>query len=68
MNCDMSLMNNKNNKANLRGLIAATGPVIPNEIQMDFSYRVTLNFERLPQETTGNFFRAPKSYIYNIIS
>ena len=52
--------NNGNNKANLKDIIAATGLVILNEIQIDiqidFSARVTLTFDRWHRKTIGHLF------------
>ena len=52
----------------MRYLIAVTGLVILNEIQINFSACVTLTFDRWPQETTGNLFHAPKSYECHFIT
>ena len=56
------------NNANLWDLIAATGFVVSNEIQIDFSARVTLKFNRWPQETIGNLFHAPKCYVCHFMA
>ena len=58
----------KAKKANLRDLIAATGFVISNEIQIDFSAHVILKFDRWARETIGNLFHAPKSYVCHFIA
>ena len=45
------------NKANLRNLIAATGLVILNRIQIvDFAASVTVKFDGWPRKTIGHFF------------
>ena len=57
-----------NNKANLRDLIAASDLVISNEIQINFSARVTLKFDKWPRKTIGNLFHASISYVCHIIA
>ena len=42
-------------------LIAAIGLVISNEIQIDFSARVTVKFDRWSREIIGNLFLLPKT-------
>ena len=50
------------NKANLRDLIAATGQVISNWIQIvNFSARVTVKFDGWPRKTIGHFY-----LLYNV--
>ena len=52
------------NKANLRDLIAATGLVISNWIQtVNFSARVTLEFDLWPRKTIGHFFYTMSSFV-----
>ena len=52
------------NKANLRDLIAATGLVISNWIQIvDFSACVTLKFDGWPQKTIGHIFYTMSSFV-----
>ena len=54
----------KLNKANLRDLIAATGLVISNWIQIvDFSACVTLKFDGWPQKTIGHIFYTMSSFV-----
>ena len=54
----------RDNKANLRDLIAATGLVISNWIQIvDFSACVTLKFDGWPQNTIGHFFYTTSSFV-----
>ena len=54
------------NKANLRDLIAATGLVISNWIQIvDFSAGVTLKFDRWPPKTIGHFFYTTSSFVHH---
>ena len=57
------------NKANLRDLIAATGLVISNWIQIfNFSARVTVNFDRWPQKTIGHCFFSTSSFVHHFKS
>ena len=57
-------INAKCNKANLRDLIAATGLVISNWIQIDdFSARVTLKFDGWPWKTIGHLFYTTSSFV-----
>ena len=54
-----------NNKANLRDLIAATGLVISNWIQIvNFSARVTVKFNGWPCKTIGHLFYATSSFVH----
>ena len=54
-----------NNKANLRDLIAATGLVISNWIQIvNFSARVTVKFDGWPCKTIGHLFYATSSFVH----
>ena len=54
-----------NNKANLRDLIAATGLVISNWIQIvNFSARVTVKFDGWPCKTIGHLFYATSSIVH----
>ena len=56
---------NKINKANLRDLIAATGLVISNWIQIvNFSARVTVKFDGWPCKTIGHLFYATSSFVH----
>ena len=62
-----SRINNDNtrNKANLRDLIAATGLVISNWIQIvNFSARVTVKFDGWPCKTMGHLFYATSSFVH----
>ena len=57
------------NKANLRDLIAATGQVISNWIQIvNFSTRVTVKFDGWPRKTTGHFFYTTSSFVHHFKS
>ena len=57
------------NKANLRGLIAATGLVISNWIQIvNFSARVTVKFDGWPRKTIGHFFYTMSSFVHHFKS
>ena len=56
------------NKANLRDLIAATGLVISNWIQIvNFSARVTVKFDGWPCKTIGHLFYATSSFVHNFV-
>ena len=53
------------NKANLRDLIAATGLVISNWIQIvNFSARMTVKFDGWPCKTIGHLFYATSSFVH----
>ena len=57
------------NKANLRDLIAATGLVISNWIQIvNFSTRVTVKFDGWPQKAIGHFFYTTSSFVHHFKS
>ena len=57
------------NKANLRDLIAATGLVIFNLIQIvNFSTRVTVKFHGWPRKTIGHFFYTTSSFVHHFKS
>ena len=57
-----------NNKANLRDLIAATGLVISNWIQIvNFSARVTVKFDAWPCKTIGHLFYATSSFVHHFL-
>ena len=57
------------NKANLRDLIAATGLVIWNWIQIiNFSARVTVKFDGWPQKTIGHLFYATLSFVHHFVA
>ena len=57
------------NKANLRDLIAATGLVISNWIQIIyFSACVTLKFDGWPRKTIGHFFYTKSSFAHHFKS
>ena len=57
------------NNANLRNLIAATGLVISNWIQIvNFSARVTVKFDGWPRKTIGHFFYTTSSFVYHFKS
>ena len=59
----------KNNKANLRDLIAATGLVISNWIQIvNFSARVTVKFDGWPCKTIGHLFYATSSFVHHFVA
>ena len=56
------------NKANLRDLIAATGLVISNWIQIvNFSARVTVKFDGWPCKTIGHLFYATSSFVHHFV-
>ena len=56
------------NKANLRDLIAATGLVISNWIQIvNFSARVTVKFDGRPRKTIGHLFYATSSFVHHFV-
>ena len=56
-------------KANLRDLIAATGLVISNWIQIvNFSARVTVKFDGWPCKTIGHLFYATSSFVHHIVA
>ena len=58
-----------NNKANLRDLIAATGLVISNWIQIvNFSACVTVKFDGWPRKTLGHFFYTTSSFVHHFKS
>ena len=55
-------------KANLRDLIAATGLVISNWIQIiNFSAHVTVKFDGWPCKTKGHLFYATSSFVYHFV-
>ena len=57
------------NKANLRDLIAATGLVISNRIQIvNFSARVTVKLDGWPRKTIGHFFYTMSSFVHHFKS
>ena len=57
------------NRANLRDLIAATGLVISNWIQIDdFSAHVTVKFDGWPKKTIGHFFCTTSSFVHHFKS
>ena len=57
------------NKANMMDLIAASGRVISNWIQIvDFSARVTLKFDGWPRKTIGHFFYTTSSFVHHFKS
>ena len=57
------------NKANLRDLIAATGLVISNWIQIvNFSAHVTVKFDRWPGKTIGHLFYATSSFVHHFVA
>ena len=57
------------NKANLRDLIAATGLVISNWIQIvNFSARVTVKFDGWPCKTIGHLFYATSSFVHLFVT
>ena len=59
----------KENKANLRDLIAATGLVISNWIQIvNFPTRVTVKIDGWPRKTIGHFFYTTSSFVHHFKS
>ena len=53
------------NKSNLRDLIAATGLVISNWIQIvNCSAHVTVKFDGWPRKTIGHFFYTTSSFVH----
>ena len=57
------------NKANLRDLIAATGLVISNWIQIvNFSPRVTVKFDGWPRKTIGHLFYTTSNFVRHLKS
>ena len=57
------------NMANLRDLIAANGLVISNWIQIvNFSTRVTVQFDGWPRKTIGHLFYATSSFVHHFIA
>ena len=59
----------KQNKANLRDLIAATGLVISNWIQIEnFSARVTVKFDGWPCKTIRQLFYATSSFVHHFVA
>ena len=59
---------NHYNKANLRDLIAPTGLVISNWIQIvNFSARVTVKFNGWPCKTIGHLFYATSSFVHHFV-
>ena len=57
------------NKANLRDLIAATGLVISNWIQIiNFSACVTMKFDGWPRKTIGHLFYATSSFVHHFVA
>ena len=58
----------RRNKANLRDLIAATGLVISNWIQIvNFSARVTVKFDGWPCKTIGHLFYTTSSFVHHFV-
>ena len=67
--CDLEILRMTLNKANLRDLIAATGLVISNWIEIiNFSARVTLKFDGWPRKTIGHFFYTTSSFVHHFKS
>ena len=59
----------KCNKANLRDLIAATGLVISNWIQIvNFSARVTVKFDGWPCKTIRHLFYATSTFVHHFVA
>ena len=52
---DLEIWQLTSNNTNLRDFIAVTSLVISNKIQIDFSARVTLKFDRWPQEKIRSY-------------
>ena len=69
-NCHTSRNSNLTaNKANLRDLIAATGLVISNWIQIvNFSAGVTVKFDGWPCKTIGHLFYATSSFVHHFVA
>ena len=66
--CDLEDWRMTSNKANLRDLIAATGLVISNSIQIvNFSACVTVKFDGWPCKTTGHLFYATSSCVHHFV-
>ena len=66
--CDLETWRMTLNKANLRDLIAATGLVISNWIQIvNFSARVTAKFDGWPCKTIGHLFYATSSFVHHFV-
>ena len=66
--CDLEIWRMTLNKANLRDLIAATGLVISNWIQIvNFSARVTVKFDGWPCKTIGHLFYATSSFVHHFL-
>ena len=64
--CDLEILRMTLNKANLRDLIAATGLVISNWIQIvNFSARVTVKVDGWPCKTIGHLFYATSSFVHH---
>ena len=67
--CDLEIWWMTLNKANLRDLIAATGLVISNWIQIfNFSARVTVKFDGWPRKTIGHFFYTTWSFVQHFVA
>ena len=67
--CDFAIWCMTWNKANLRDLIAATGQVILNWIQIvNFSTRLTVKFDGWPRKTIGHFFYTTSSFVHHFKS
>ena len=67
--CHISIQASWKNKANLRDLIAATGLVISNWIQIiNFSARVTVKFDGWPKKTIGPLFYATLSFVHHFVA
>ena len=60
----------KNNKANLRDLIAATGLVVLLKLHSNrqFSAPVTVKFDGWPQKTIGHLFYTTLSFLHHFIA
>ena len=66
--CDLEIWRITLNKANLRDLIAATGLVISNWIQIvNFSAHVTVKFDGWPCKTIGHLFYATSSFVHHFV-
>ena len=67
--CNLEIWRMTFNKANLRDLIAATGLVISNWIQIvNFSARVTVKFDGWPCKTIGHLFYATSSFVHHFVA
>ena len=67
--CDLEILRMTLNKANLRDLIAATGLVISNWIQIvNFSACVTVKFDGWPCKNIGHLSYATSSFVHHFVA